>query len=117
MSHSTITSTAIAVAAIASGLAAAGTIGPDIVCFYTANNIDYLGSSGGIGGYAMSTTSCNYGDEEAAWYGGTNETPLIGQNAYRYKDGRFEQLGMSWLKHSFCALSEPGCGDCQATDC
>ena len=117
MSHSTITSTAIAVAAIASGLAAAGTIGPDIVCFYTANDISYLGSTGGIGGYAMSTTSCNYGDEEAAWYGGTNETPLIGQNAYRYKDGRFEQLGMSWLKHSFCALSEPGCGDCQATDC
>jgi hypothetical protein len=117
VNHSITTTAAVAAVAIASGLTAAGTTGPDIVCFYTANDISYLGSTGGIGGYAMSTTSCNYGDQEAAWYGGTNETPLIGQNAYRFKDGRFEQLGMSWLKHSFCALSEPGCGDCQATDC
>lgn len=106
-----------AIAAAATSLAAASAVGPDIVCFYAANDISYLGSSGGIGGYAISTTSCNYGDQEADWYGGTNNTPLIGQNAYRLKDGRFEQLGMSWLKHSFCALSEPGCGDCQSTDC
>ena len=25
--------------------------------------------------------------------------------------------GAAWLKHSFCAVSEPGCGDCQATPC
>ena len=99
------------------GITGSGAVGPDIVCFHTAHQISYLGSSGGIGGYAMSTTSCNNGDQEADWYGGTNDTPLIGQNAYRLKDGRFEQIGMSWLKHSFCALSEPGCGNCQATDC
>jgi hypothetical protein len=114
---SIIPAAAIAAAAIGTGGATAGAIGPDVVCFYTANQVSYLGSSGGIGGYAMSTTSCNYGDQEADWYSGTNNTPLIGQNAYRLKDGRFEQIGMSWLKHSFCALSEPGCGDCQPTDC
>ena len=106
------------VAAWAASAGFAGTSsGPDVVAFYVANDIAYYGTVDGIGGYAISTTSCNYGDEEAAWYGGTNNTPLIGQNAYRLKDGRFEQIGMSWLKHSFCALSEPGCGDCQATDC
>ena len=97
--------------------ASAGQIGPDVVAFYVAESINYQGSVDGIGGYAFGTTSCNYGDIEAAWYGGTNETPLIGQNAYRLKNGRFEQIGTSWLKHSFCALSEGGCGDCQATDC
>ncbi len=114
---SAIRTAAVAAAAIVSGGATAGAIGPDVVCFYAANSISYLGSQDGIGGYAISTTSCNYGDEEADWHGGTNNTPLIGQNAYRLKDGRFEQIGMSWLKHSFCALSEPGCGDCQPTDC
>ena len=94
-----------------------GNIGPDVVAYYVANSINQLGSIDGIGGYAVGTTSCNYGDEVANWYSGTNQTPLIGQNAYRYHQGRFEQIGLSWLKHSFCALSEPGCGDCQATDC
>ncbi len=107
--------TALAAAALTTGMALA--TGPDIVAWYVANDVAYHGSSGGIGGYAISTTSCNFGDQEADWYGGTNNTPLIGQNAYRMKDGRFEQIGMSWLKHSFCALSESGCGACQATDC
>ena len=57
--------------------ASAGQIGPDVVAFYVAESINYQGSVDGIGGYAFGTTSCNYGDIEAAWYGGTNETPLI----------------------------------------
>ena len=92
-------------------------VGPDVVAFYVANSINELGSSGGIGGYAIGTTSCNYGDMEADWYGGTNDTPCIFQNAYRLHGGRFEQIGASWGKHSFCALSEGGCGDCQPTNC
>jgi len=96
-------------------------IGPDVVAWTIAgqNNFDmgYYGSVGGIGGYAIATQSCNWGDQEANWFDGTNEAPLISMNAYRLKDGRFEQIGLSWLKHSFCALSEPGCGSCQATNC
>lgn len=107
---------AVGTLAVAAGSVAAE-VGPDVVAFYVAESIQYHGSSGGIGGYAIGTTSCNYGDMEADWYSGTNNTPLIGQNAYRMMDGRFEQIGMSWLKHSFCALSEGGCGDCQPTDC
>lgn len=96
-------------------------IGPDVVAWAIAGqnsfDMDYYGSSGGIGGYAIATVSCNYGDQEANWYGGTDESPLISQNLFRLKDGRFEQIGISWLKHSFCALSEPGCGSCQSTGC
>ena len=100
-----------------SGTLSAGAVGPDVVAFYVANSINELGSIDGVGGYAIGTTSCNYGDEVANWYSGTNQTPLIGQNAYRLHNGRFEQIGLSWLKHSFCALSEGGCGNCQPTDC
>ena len=98
-----------------------GLIGPDVVAFTIAQSggfdMEYYGSSGGIGGYAIATQSCNYGDMVSNWYSNTDDTPLIAQNAFRLKDGRFEQIGLSWLKHSFCALSESGCGNCQATNC
>ncbi len=80
-------------------------------------DIEYYGTNSGISAWAVGTTACNLGNIVAPWYGGTNHVPVIGQNVYRYKDGRFEQIGLSWLKHSFCAVSEPGCGDCQSTNC
>jgi hypothetical protein len=81
------------------------------------NDIEYYGTNSGLSGWAVATTACNLGNIVAPWYGGTNHVPVIGQNVYRYKDGRFEQIGLSWLKHSFCAVSEPGCGSCQSTGC
>ena len=81
------------------------------------SDIEYYGSSSGVTGWAAGTTACNLGDIVAPWYGGTNEAPVIATNMYRYKNGRFEQLGTSWLKHSFCAISEPGCANCDPTGC
>jgi hypothetical protein len=97
-------------------------IGPDVVAWaiggQNSQDIDYGGSSDGIGGYSMATVSCNWGDTGLNWYGGTNNSPIIMQNMFRLKDGKFEQIGMqSFMKHSFCALSEPGCGDCEAAPC
>lgn len=80
-------------------------------------DIEYYGTSSGIEGWAVATTACNIGNIVAPWYGGTNNVPVIAQQFYRYKAGRFELIGMSWLKHSFCAVSEPGCGSCQSTNC
>jgi len=94
--------------------------GPDVVTWYTGGNsfdMNLYGQQDGVLGWAFGTTSCNLGDMVADWYGGTNRVPVIAQNAYRIKDGRFEQIGVAWLKHSFCAVSEPGCGNCQATPC
>jgi hypothetical protein len=34
-------------------------------------------------------------------------------NLYRLKNGRFEQIGWSWLKHGFFATNSSGCGSCQ----
>ncbi len=92
-----------------------------------ANLHDYeeYGVDGDIASFAAATTSCNLGNESADWFhdgneeGSTNRHPLIAQQLYRLSpNGRqFEMIGMSWLKHGFCALSEGTCGDCQPTNC
>ena len=97
-------------------------IGPDVVCWYTGDtgglDMENYGNGGGVYSYAFGTTSCNWGDEVATWGSLGNESyPVIAQNCYRLANGRFEQIGTSWLKHSFCAVSEPGCGSCQSTPC
>ena len=58
--------------------------------------------------YSIGTTSCNLGDTEISWaLSGVH--PVIGQQAYRIANGRFEQLGMSWVKHGFASLNEDAC--------
>ncbi|MGE4619881.1 MAG: hypothetical protein AAEJ04_08765 [Planctomycetota bacterium] len=79
-----------------------------------------LGSYGSVGGtyaYSVGTTSCNIGDVELLWHADDPFHPVIGQEMYRLNDGVLEQIGVSWLKHSFCALSLTACGPCQPTDC
>ncbi len=66
----------------------------------------------GIDAFSVGTTSCNIGDAPLSWVSGNNLHPVIAQHAYRMKDGRFEQIGQSWLKHGFFALSQTLCGTC-----
>ena len=56
------------------------------------------------------------GNQNLLWISSTNEHPVIGQTMYRLQtmpDGstRFEQIGQSWLKHGFTALTGNIC-DC-----
>ena len=60
----------------------------------------------------MGTTSCNIGTVPLQWISSTNDHPVIGQQLYRVRDGIFEQIGMSWLKHGFFALQGNLCGGC-----
>ncbi|MCH8852050.1 MAG: hypothetical protein IID41_05295 [Planctomycetes bacterium] len=90
-----------------------------------SNDYQEYGVVGGIAAFAGATTSCNVGSEEAEWIHNGNDEgsetrhPLISQHLYRLSaDGkRFEMIGMSWLKHAFCAVNESTCGACQQTNC
>jgi hypothetical protein len=63
--------------------------------------------------YSIGTVSCNIGDQQLEWYASPDPRhPFIPMNAYRLKGGRFEQIGMSWGKHGFCALQQSLCGSC-----
>ncbi|MBI3845982.1 MAG: HYR domain-containing protein [Planctomycetes bacterium] len=93
-----------------------GLAGPDVIVG-DLQNVQRYGTVGGITAFSVGTTSCNIGTIWLNWMSNTNQHPVIGQNMYRLKNGRFEQVGMSWLKHGFFALSGGLCfGDCQSTD-
>lgn len=70
------------------------------------------GSVNGVTAYSLGTIACNIGDAPAAWYRDTDQHPVIATNLYRLKDGRFEQIGLSWVKHTFAADIAPICGTC-----
>ncbi|MBX3356015.1 MAG: hypothetical protein KF724_10000 [Phycisphaeraceae bacterium] len=101
----------------------ASVIGPDVI-IGAMPDIGKYGTVNGISAYAIGTTSCNIGDQVLFWCDADvpglctkDQHPVIAQNMYRIVDGRFEQIGMSWVKHGFCALSGTLCGPCQATNC
>ncbi len=100
----------------ARGGAAAGactpSTGPDVIVG-ALNGIMKWGTVGSTTAYSIGTTSCNIGDQPASWVAASNAHPVIGQNLYRLAGGRFEQVGMSWVKHSFAALPEDLCCTCQ----
>lgn len=83
-------------------------LGPDV----TIGNLSDVGSYGtglvnGVSyrAYAVGTDSWNIGDRYAVWISGNNQHPVIGQQMYRLKNGRFEQLGASWVKHGFLSTN------------
>lgn len=84
---------------------------PDVIVG-DLNSVNSYGNAGDVYAYAVGTTSCNVGDVPLSWISSTNEHPVIGQSLYRFKDGRFQQLGQSWLKHGFLALSGSLCDPC-----
>ncbi len=96
------------------------TTGPDVIVGDLTGPANYA-SAGGLDAISLGTTSCNVGDTWLNWFANINQHPVIGGNLYRYRvqngAGRFEQIGQSWLKHGFYALSgNLCCPVCNATD-
>jgi hypothetical protein len=94
--------------------------GPDVIVGDITGPSNYA-SVGGIEAISLGTYSCNIGSFWLNWFSGTNQHPVIGGSLYRYRvvngAGRFEQVGQSWLKHGFFALSNTlCCTGCQSTD-
>ena len=74
-----------------------------------------FGTVGDMSAYSLATTSCNVGDQELLWIANNNQHPVIGQNIYRMENGRFEQVGLGWLKHGFTALQQNLCCSCTSS--
>ncbi|MHC4218480.1 MAG: hypothetical protein ACYSU7_08495, partial [Planctomycetota bacterium] len=66
---------------------------------------------GDVVGLSVATTSWNIGSNDCLWFPRPQEEhPFIVMNMYRLKDDRFEQIGMSHIKHGFYALGSHQCG-------
>lgn len=83
-------------------------LGPDV----TIGNLSDVNGYGtttfngvAYAGFAVGTDSWNIGDRQAVWISSTNQHPVIGQQMYKLKNGRFEQIGVSWVKHGFFATN------------
>jgi hypothetical protein len=83
--------------------------GPDVIVGEIPGITNYP-AVGNMDAFSIATTSCNIGDEELIWIAQSTQHPVIAQHMFRLKDGRFEQIGQSWLKHGFGALQENICG-------
>ncbi|MCA9310892.1 MAG: hypothetical protein KDA21_06780 [Phycisphaerales bacterium] len=102
--------TMLAAVALAAPAALAGTDGPDVT-FCQLYGLSQFGRSGDVVGLSLATTSWNLGNKDLAWFQSPDsEHPMIVMNLYRILDDRFEQVGQSWIKHGFFALSNTQCG-------
>ena len=98
--------------------------GPDVIVgdIEDVNQLDQqvVGTQVGL---AIGTDSCNNGDQPIDWFAlPSNDHPVVPQNLYRMSGGannndRFEQIGQSWMKHTFEALEEFVCGNCNTNNC
>ncbi|HKQ60524.1 MAG TPA: hypothetical protein VJS92_04515 [Candidatus Polarisedimenticolaceae bacterium] len=90
---------------------------PDVIVGDLQGISSYSPSVGGISAFSIGTYSCNVGTCWLSWNANTSSHPVIAQNMFRLKNNRFEQIGQSWLKHGFYALSTQLCSTgCVGTD-
>jgi hypothetical protein len=99
------------------------TSGPDVIVG-DLPDVEQLGSAGTQVGIAIATTSCNSGNQPVDWFAlPDTDHPVVPQNLYRMSGGtdnteRFEQVGQSWLKHTFFALEDDDCDlGCNTSGC
>jgi hypothetical protein len=96
--------------------------GPDVIVG-DVEDVDQQGNNATQVGLAIGTDSCNNGQEPVDWFAlPQTDHPLVPQNLYRLSGGadnteRFEQIGQSWMKHTFLALEDFVCGSCDTSGC
>ena len=95
--------------------------GPDVIVGDLEDVAQFNSPVGTQVGLAIGTDSCNNGDQPVNWLAMPNtDHPVVPQNLYRMSggannDARFEQIGQSWMKHTFLALQEGVCGTCNTS--
>ncbi len=91
--------------------------GPDVIVGDMPSIANYTPPAGStIDCFSVATTSCNMGNVDLLWQSGNSNHPVIPQHMYRMKtvngSVRFEQIGLSWMKHGFTALTGSVCCTC-----
>ncbi len=62
---------------------------------------------------SISTTSCNVGTVSVPWQQAMDpDHPGIAMQLHRELGDRFEQVGVSWIKHGFFSTNQSTCGAC-----
>ena len=97
-----------------------GSAGPDVIVGDITGPQNYTAGAT-TDALALGSYSCNMGTSNLGWHANTNQHPVIGGELYRFKvvngAGHFDQVGISWLKHGFFALSNTlCCTGCNGTD-
>jgi hypothetical protein len=97
--------------------------GPDIIVG-DLPHLEQFGTAGSQVGLAVATTSCNNGDEPVNFHALPElDHPVVPQNLYRMSGGadniqRMEQIGQSWIKHTFGASEFDECDlGCNTNNC
>jgi hypothetical protein len=85
-----------------------------------ANEVSVFQQWGRVGDVVagvMDSKFCNNGDEIIPFLANPQtDHPFMVFNLFRLEDDRFEQIGQSWVKHTYGAADANGCGlGCQAT--
>ena len=97
--------------------------GPDVIVGDVEDVAQFDPPVGTQIGLAIGTDSCNNGDQPVDWFAlPQTDHPVVPQNLYRMSGGenndeRFEQIGQSWMKHTFLALEDFVCGTCNTSGC
>jgi hypothetical protein len=96
--------------------------GPDVIVG-DIEDVSQMGNNATQVGLAIGTDSCDNGDQPVDWFAlPETDHPVVPQNLYRMSGGatndeRFEQIGQSWMKHTFFALEDTVCGSCNTSGC
>jgi Tol biopolymer transport system component len=93
-------------------------LGPDIITgdIGSVGSLEEFGSSGTQVGLGVGTTACNPGNVTVNFVALPQTShPIVPHNLYRMSGGsgnndRFEQIGQSWVKHTYGAKAGNDCG-------
>lgn len=77
------------------------------------SGLSIITNSGGLNAVSCETTACNVGTTTVPWIAAMNPNhPFIAYSVFRLKDGRFEQIGRAWAKHTYVVSAGTLCGAC-----
>lgn len=91
--------------ALLAGIAAAG---PDILVSQI-NGASNYGVVGDYQAYSFGDVTCNIGDAPFTYVANTNQHPVFASTIYRIHDGRFEQIGIGFVGHTFFPIQSNSC--------